>query len=80
MGEEIILNAWSNSENCNRDNAREVSFYEVAADSDVLIGQCVSLAGYWYGRGIFRSEKDALRKGSLFKPEMLGKRIGLYAN
>ncbi|MCJ1962690.1 hypothetical protein [Novosphingobium mangrovi (ex Hu et al. 2023)] len=80
VGEEIIMNAWANSEDCNRDNATELSFSEVAADTDVLIGQCVSLAGYWYGRGIFRSEKDALRKGSLFKPHMLGKRIGLYAN
>lgn len=28
----------------------------------------------------FLSEKDALRKGSLFTPDLLGRRIGLYAN
>jgi hypothetical protein len=79
-GEEIIMNAWTKSEDCNRENATELSFSEVAADADVLIGQCVTLAGYWYGRGLFRSEKDALRKGSLFRPDLLGRRVGLYAN
>ncbi|MGN6497626.1 MAG: hypothetical protein ACTHK5_09850 [Tsuneonella sp.] len=79
-GEEIIMNAWTNSKDCNRDNATKLSFSEVAADADVLIGQCVSLAGYWYGRGLFRSEKDAQRKGSLVKPDLRGRRIGLYAN
>ena len=79
-GETIIMNAWTNSEDCNRENATELSFSKVAEDADVLIGQCVTLAGYWYGRGLFRIENDALRKGSLFTPGLRGRRVGLYAN
>ena len=79
-GEEIVMNAWTNPKDCNRDKAKELSFSDIASDTDDLIGHCVTFAGYWYGRALFRSERDARRKGSLVKPDARGRRIGLYAN
>ncbi|PNQ77982.1 hypothetical protein BA950_02995 [Erythrobacter sp. SAORIC-644] len=79
-GGEFIMNAWSSAEDCNRSNASAVSLSAVAADPDALIGQCVTFAGYWYGRALFRNENDARSDGALVKRSLRRKRVGLYAN
>lgn len=76
----IIGNAWARPEYCNQGNAREVPFSTVATDTDALIGQCVTFAGYWSGYALFLSVEDALSNEAQFDPSLKGKRIGLYAN
>ncbi len=74
------MNAWTSPEDCNRGNATEASFSTVVADADALTGQCVTFAGYWYGRALFRKVRDARSYGALVKPSLREKRVGLYAN
>jgi hypothetical protein len=77
---EVLMNAWASPDDCNRVNATEVSFSAVAADTDALIGQCVTFAGYWEGRAVFRNARDARSNGAQSEPGLRGRRVGLYAN
>lgn len=77
---EFIMNAWSNPTDCNRAIARIVSFSALAADSNGLIGECVAVEGYWSGRALFSSTREARTRLSNTTYRLKGKRIGIYAD
>lgn len=77
--DEFIMNAWSDPSDCNLDNAKQVSFSDLAADASNLLGECVSVEGYWRGRALFGSKKHAKRSRSTTTVRLRGQRIGLYA-
>lgn len=77
--DEFIINAWSNPADCNQSNASKVSFASLAADQDGLIGECIAVEGFWSGRAIFNSKRDARARRSNTIDRLRGKRIGLYA-
>lgn len=78
-GDEIIMNAWSNTTDCNRAVAKRVAFSVLAADADELLGECVAVEGYWSGRALFGSPRDAGSRLSNTSDRLRGKRIGIYA-
>ena len=77
--DEIIMNAWSNLADCNRTVAKRVSFSALAADAKGLVGECVAVEGYWSGRAIFGSTREARTRFSNSTDRLKGKRIGIYA-
>jgi len=77
--DEFIMNAWSDPTDCNRAVARRVSFSVLAADSEGLIGECVAVEGYWSGRALFGSTREARTRFSNSTDRLRGKRVGIYA-
>lgn len=77
--DEVIMNAWSNPTDCNRAVARPVSFWVLAANAEGLIGECVRVEGYWSGRALFGSSKDARSRHLNTTDRLRGERIGIYA-
>ena len=77
--EEFIMNAWSDQSDCNRENARTFSLGAVLADAKSLSDECVIVEGYWYGRALFRTERDARTDRSNTASQLRGGRLGLYA-
>lgn len=75
----VITNAWSDSAHCNRAIARQISFRELASDPDGLIDACVAVEGYWAGRALFSSARDARSRSSQSAERLRGRRVGLYA-
>ena len=77
--DDFIMNAWSDPSDCNLDNAKKVSFLDLTADASNLLGDCVSVEGYWRGRALFGSIRQAKRSRSTTTDRLRGERIGLYA-
>lgn len=77
--DEFIINAWSNPTDCNRTAAKRVSFSALAADAEGLIGECVVVEGYWSGRALFGSMREARSRLSNTIDRLRGKRVGIYA-
>lgn len=77
--DEIIMNAWANPTKCNRALAKRVAFHELADDAEGLRGKCVAVEGYWAGRALFGSMRDANTHSAQVTKLLRGKRIGLYA-
>jgi hypothetical protein len=75
----IIMNAWIDPANCNRVNAKPVTFSELTAEVDRFKGECVAVRGYRTGRALFRSARDARSHRSNTSEKLQGRRIGLYA-
>lgn len=78
--EEIIINAWSNPEDCNLAVAKRVPFSVLTADVEGLVGKCVAVEGYWSGRALFGSAREARTRLSNTTERLRGKRIGIYAH
>lgn len=79
LHDEFIMNAWSNPIDCNRTVAKRVSFSALAADAEGMIGECVAVEGYWSGRALFGSTREAGTRRSNTTDRLRGKRIGIYA-
>lgn len=77
--DEFVMNAWSNTADCNLDVAQRVSFVDLAAHPEELVGKCVAVEGYWTERALFGSAKDARTRLSNTTDRFRGKRVGLYA-
>ena len=77
--DEFIMNAWSEPSDCNIENAKRVPFLDLASDAEKLLGECVAVEGYWFGRALFSSSKHAQIRSSLTSERLRGKRIGIYA-
>ena len=77
--DEFIINAWSDPSDCNIDNAEPVLFSDLASDAQELLGECVAVEGYWAGRALFKSAKQANMRLSNVTRRLSGKRVGLYA-
>lgn len=77
--DDIIMNAWSNPSDCNRDNALRIKFTTLAKDFHAIRGECVVVEGYWYGRALFGSPKQANFNRAFTSHRLSGKRVGLYA-
>jgi hypothetical protein len=75
----IMNNAWSDPSDRNIENAKRVPFSDLASDAEKLLGECVAVEGYWFGRALFGSSKHAQMSRSLTSERLRGKRIGLYA-
>jgi len=78
-GDEIIMNAWSDPDDCNLAVAKRVSFSVLAADAGGLAGVCVAVEGYWLGRALFGSKREAKTRLSNTTDRLRGRRIGIYA-
>ncbi|MDC0887234.1 hypothetical protein OAS19_05540 [Altererythrobacter sp.] len=77
--DEFIMNAWSDPLDCNINNAKPVLFSDLATDVQELLGECVAVEGYWTGRALFKSAKQANMRLSNVTRRLNGKRVGLYA-
>lgn len=77
--DEFIMNAWSDPADCNLAVAKSVSFSVLAADVGGLVGQCVAVEGFWSGRALFGSKREARTRLSNTNDRLRGKRIGIYA-
>lgn len=73
------MNAWSDPADCNRANAQHVPFSTLASGAEELLGECVAVEGFWMGRAIFSSIRDAKARRANTSDRLRGKRIGLYA-
>ena len=77
--DQIIMGAWSNPADCNRRNASHLGYLEFLARFQSLKGLCVAVEGYWYGRALFVSSRDARADRSNVARHLRHKRLGLYA-
>ncbi len=77
--DDVIMNAWSNLSDCNLANAKRVSFSDFGADAGKLLGECVAVEGYWHGRALFGSIRQANMRRSAAAARLRKSRIGLYA-
>ena len=75
----FIMNAWSDPDECNFENAKRVLFADLVADADSFSEDCVAVEGYWRERALFSSQKHAKIRRSSTSKRLRGKRIGLYA-
>jgi hypothetical protein len=75
---EIITDMWSNPATCSLATARAVTIDQLVAQSETLRGTCVAVSGYWQGRAIFKSDKEARKDGSNSEKAFAGGRVGLY--
>lgn len=64
---------------CNLAVAKRVSFSVLAADAGGLVGECLAVEGYWSGRALFGSKREARTRLSNINDRIKGKRIGIYA-
>ena len=76
---EFIMNAWSDPADCNHSNAKRVAFSVIAAGEEDLLGECVAVEGYWLGRALFHSAREAKATRSNTTERLPGNRVGIYA-
>src|SRR5688572_17846242 len=73
----IIMSAWSDPAQCNQGNASRLAYSKFLANYQSLKGSCVAVEGYWYGRALFASSRDAQGDRANVARELRNRRIGL---
>jgi len=78
--DEIILGASLDSAECSLETATPISFEAAANAHSDLDGKCIALSGYWVGRAIFATSKEANSQRPNSSRRLAQRRVGIYGS
>lgn len=74
----VLMSLAARQEKCNLALATKVDLPGLINEPQKWTGRCIAIDGYWHGRALFASRKDALRPYAQSNDALNKRRVGLY--